>query len=376
MEEQGIAYSDLIQTSILNNKLTQDAAIQCTCHEAANKILQQENHAWPNTTNNNNNMAGQTPILSVRPRGMMIEDSFSSKSSLRFLGGQTKSPRRRSSASSNKKRSISSGQPKQDEMMVDMQSFLFNQPQQQRVSTEIETERSVAFPSNSTSSTSTPNSNYNTTNGILTEEKENGYSDQDIGFMMSTTNADELTSLLNNVLDNSKRQKEREEEERNTHSIMASEMARSTTTNSFSSSSSNNAAVGNFIVPQPPIVCGSFTPHSNCSPAIDTQGESVVITITPLSTLFTASDEERQDKSLNQSNTKAVTRIVTCYCGNSCICPGCFVHPNNYIQQQQYMQQQQYNMQIQQTSSNSSSYSSDDEDQHHLNYSATNYSLL
>ncbi|KAI7874602.1 uncharacterized protein EV154DRAFT_526999 [Mucor mucedo] len=196
--------------------------------------------------------------------------------------------------------------------------------------------------------------------------------------MMSTTNTDELTSLLNNVLDNSKRQKEREEEEvmntmdASTH-IMASDMARSTTTNSFSSSSSTNA--GNFIVPQHQIVCGSFTPHSNCSPAIDTQGESVVITITPLSTLFT-SDEERQDKMINQSN-KPVTRIVTCYCGNSCICPGCFVHPNNYIQQQQYnMQQQQYNMQIQQTSSNSSSYSSDDEDQHHLNYSATNYSLL
>lgn len=44
----------------------------------------------------------------------------------------------------------------------------------------------------------------------------------------------------------------------------------------------------------------------------NTQGESVVITITPLS-----------------SSEMPVSRIVTCYCGNSCTCPGCFVHPNN-----------------------------------------------
>lgn len=311
---------------------------------------------------------------------MIIEESsspgFSSKSSLRFLGGQPKGPRRRSSASS-KRRLSSNNHHQQDDMMVDMQSFIFNQQR----ATEIETEHAVGFPSNSTSSTSTPNSNY-ANNGMMAEERENRYSDNDIGLIMNTTNADELTCLLNNVLNDSKKQQEPEEEEllnnmdaATNQQIMAGvDMARSTTTNSFSSSSSN---AGNFTVPQQhqqQIVCGSFTPHSNCSPAIDTQGESVVITITPLSTLFT-SDEEQQDK-MNQGN-RPVTRIVTCYCGNSCICPGCFVHPNNYIQQQQFTMQQQQYMQIQQTSSNSSSYSSDDEDQHHINYTAaTNYSIL
>lgn len=94
--------------------------------------------------------------------------------------------------------------------------------------------------------------------------------------------------------------------------------------------------------------CGSITPHSTCNNATQQQGQSVVITITPLSTTSTSESRE------------PMSRIVTCYCGDSCICPGCFVHPNNYdalfnqaVSQPCFMP---YSM-------SSSSCSSDDEDQ-------------
>ncbi|KAG2232008.1 hypothetical protein INT48_004818 [Thamnidium elegans] len=347
LEEQGISYSDLIQTTI-NNK-PKDAAIQCTCHESANKIIlqqQQEQHTWHQ----------DTPILPVRPRGMIIDESSGPIS----YSSSTQPKRRRSSGT---KRRHSNN------IQEDMQSFLFNKQ------TELDPESSTTT---TTSCTSTPNSFTNPPINFNDQTYENN-------FMMNTlSHPDELTNLLNNVLS------EREQEEYNhttTNQMMSVDMTRSPTTNSFSSSSSTNA----FIVPtiqqqQPiqPMVCGSFTSHSNCSPAIDTQGESVVITITPLSTLFT-SDEERLYKN---SQGKPVTRIVTCYCGNSCICPGCLVHPNNYLLQQQQQQQltmqqlhllqqqqqqQQYSMR--QNSSTSSSYSSDDED-HRMNYTTTNYSFL
>lgn len=250
-------------------------------------------------------------------------------------------------------------------LQEDMQSFLFNNNNNKQ--TELDPESSTA------SCTSTPNS---FTNPPVNFNDQTSYENNNFMMNNSNTHPDELTDLLNDVLN------EREQQEDYNYSTatnqMSVDMTRSPTTNSFSSSSSTTA----FIVSLPqqqqtvqPIVCGSFTSHSNCSPAIDTQGESVVITITPLSTLFT-SDEERLYKN---SQGKPVTRIVTCYCGNSCICPGCFVHPNNYLLQQQQqltMQQllQQHSMQ-QQNSSTSSSYSSDDEDLH-MNYTATNYPLL
>ncbi|RCH87901.1 hypothetical protein CU098_002611, partial [Rhizopus stolonifer] len=61
-------------------------------------------------------------------------------------------------------------------------------------------------------------------------------------------------------------------------------------------------------------------------------GESVVITITPLSN--TNNNEElldHQSNSSQQQNYPTTTRIVTCYCGNQCTCPGCLVHPGNFF---------------------------------------------
>ncbi|KAI9485651.1 MAG: hypothetical protein EXX96DRAFT_515105 [Benjaminiella poitrasii] len=65
--------------------------------------------------------------------------------------------------------------------------------------------------------------------------------------------------------------------------------------------------------------CGSFAPGTLCSQDlnVNTGGESVVITITPLLTTGQSS--------------ATTTRIVTCYCGHQCSCPGCLVHPGNFL---------------------------------------------
>lgn len=403
-QQEGISYSELIQNSLLNNKI-QNNDTQCTCHEAANKILlsqqQNEQQLQLNSTavfQQQENIS--TPILPVSSRSRGIDEvsppgynnynQVQRSSSFRFLDGQTNSPRRKSSTSSSRsnssskrKSSIHYQQQQQqqqqyhvDEQMLDMQSLLFSQQQQQQRVTEIDKNEcsssmmmvnNNAFPSNASttttiSSSSTPNSNYNMNNqnnqqGYTNyKDEEHMYNNNDIHLMMDTTDPDELTSLLNNVLN------DRKQQETTANSV---DMTRSNTTNSFSSTSSLNGNSSHFIVPQQHqhIVCGSFTPHSNCSPAavMNPRGESVVITITPL------------QPTIEKNSKKPVTRIVTCYCGNSCICPGCFVHPNNYpiMQQQPFMPIQQQSK----CSNNSSSYSSDDDEQYHLKY-PTNYSLL
>lgn len=68
--------------------------------------------------------------------------------------------------------------------------------------------------------------------------------------------------------------------------------------------------------------CGSFASAPTCQPSGANQGESVVITITPL-------PKPDQAASSEMASTTTTTRIVTCYCGPSCNCPGCLVHPGN-----------------------------------------------
>ncbi|CDH55111.1 predicted protein [Lichtheimia corymbifera JMRC:FSU:9682] len=76
--------------------------------------------------------------------------------------------------------------------------------------------------------------------------------------------------------------------------------------------------------PPPQAPATSMCRGGCCScPPTDTsmaQGESVVITITPL---------PKQQGGGQQDHTTAttMTRVVTCYCGPSCICPDCLVHP-------------------------------------------------
>lgn len=58
--------------------------------------------------------------------------------------------------------------------------------------------------------------------------------------------------------------------------------------------------------------CGSFAPSGACYADLSLPGDSVCITITPVT-----------DQTQSQ---RAVSRIVTCRCGPTCGCPGCLVH--------------------------------------------------
>lgn len=65
--------------------------------------------------------------------------------------------------------------------------------------------------------------------------------------------------------------------------------------------------------------CGSLTPHPSCTTNClqNFQGESVLVTITPLQTSCVM-------------NAQTVSKIMTCYCGFGCTCPGCLVHPKGF----------------------------------------------
>ncbi|KAF1804503.1 hypothetical protein FB192DRAFT_1047732 [Mucor lusitanicus] len=376
-------------------------------------------------------------ILEENAPGLYNFQKSHSSSSLRFLGGQTKSPRRRSSLSrrsstnsgNNSRRSTishpvtsttmttvsASTMPfqmnQQEDVMMDMQTFLLND--QYRQITEMEPESAVVnsnhlsaamagaagYNVSSASSTASSNLSSHSPNSIHADmvgsgEFQGQSSDELGGFMM--TDPDELTTLLNNVLmeNNSAASSVAANNSTNstkhhnpTRASAGIDMTRSTTTSSSTSQSHQQQQ-------QQQMLCGSYAPHSNCSSAssiVEQQGESVVITITPLSNLL-SNQEQRVEVAKEKP---AVTRIVTCYYGKSCSCPGCFVHPNNsyqglhdnnhnndvsppYMQQQQLLQlqyqqqQQQMNMRYQLLSNTSSLYSSDDEDPSNLQYQPTN----
>lgn len=455
-DQNGISYSDLIRidgqqdpvipASPLNGVAAPHPPSQCTCHETATKILYPKEN-W-NTSNLQHHPSDTTPILPVRSRGMILEENTPgsynfqkshSSSSLRFLGGQTKSPRRRSSLSQrsstnsgNSSRRSTISHPvtsttmpavpatvlpfqvnQQEDVMMDMESFLLND--QYRQIPEMEPESAVVsshhlsasmtgaagYNVSSASSTASSNLSSHSPNSIhadmVSSGEFQGQSSDELGrFMM--TDPDELTTLLNNVLmennsaassvaaNNSTNSNEQHNPTRASAGI---DMTRSTTTSSSTSQSHQQ---------HQQMLCGSYAPHPNCSSAssiVEQQGESVVITITPLSNLL--SNQEQRVEVAKEKPT--VTRIVTCYYGKSCSCPGCFVHPNNsyqglydnnhnndvsppymqqqqlpqlQYQQQQQQQQQQMSMRYQLLSNTSSLYSSDDEDPSNTQYQPTN----
>ncbi|KAI8967426.1 hypothetical protein BDF20DRAFT_900986 [Mycotypha africana] len=152
---------------------------------------------------------------------------------------------------------------------------------------------------------------------------------------------------------------------------------------------------------RPTMSTPSFLKHSQ-----QQQGESVMITITPLSSLIDTSTGNLllnpTSTIINNNNTKhitttattadsmnnisasTVTRIITCFNGSECDCPGCFVHLDNnniyassaitnttvadqqssfYLQQQQSFVQPYHYPLSSSTTSASSNYSSSDEDE-------------
>ncbi|KAG0185919.1 hypothetical protein DFQ28_008564 [Apophysomyces sp. BC1034] len=151
---------------------------------------------------------------------------------------------------------------------------------------------------------------------------------------LALTNADELTALLNEVLTH---------EDKPIHNMPSLSLPPSTSSSTSTSST---------ILPPRASYCGSFAPQLSCRPTGTDQGESVVITITPLS-----------KSGQNESANRMTTRIVTCYCGPTCTCPGCFVHPGNFFLGNGSLDPYAGLFSAQRASSStSSSYSSDDDD--------------
>ncbi|KAF7730067.1 hypothetical protein EC973_003012 [Apophysomyces ossiformis] len=161
---------------------------------------------------------------------------------------------------------------------------------------------------------------------------------------LALTHPDELTALLNQVLTH----------EDNSKSSMQGLPSLSLPPSTSSSTSTSSAILSAATPARPPTdYCGSFACHSACRPSIShDQGESVVITITPL------------PKSGQEDPTsRMTTRIVTCYCGPTCTCPGCFVHPGNFFLGNSTLDPYAGLFSAQRAcSSTSSSYSSDDDD--------------
>jgi hypothetical protein len=341
---------------------------QCTCHETASKLLLY-NNALPSNVETNSLLNWQPQHqqqLSTfnRPYGLddqsdagYYKSAISPSTSLRFLNGQTKSPRRRSSltrspinTTNSRRRSTMSHLSRPvisvedfdltDQTTADrnrmapysmpdyQQNIDLNSEQHSSLTAPIYSKSSSASIISSSSSIPSPSSTH-------TDEVNLGNYTNDLGFM--ATGPDELTNLLNNVLMDNQSSISTLEGSNPYYQIpTATDMTRSTT---ISSSCSSTSATP-MMMPLQSAWCGSLVPHGNCVPSSANQGESVVITITPL-----------------QNTKPAVTRIVTCYCGDFCNCPGCFVHPNNLLNQQQPKQYSRSSF----SSSSSSSYSSDDE---------------
>ncbi|KAI8055595.1 uncharacterized protein B0P05DRAFT_575322 [Gilbertella persicaria] len=157
----------------------------------------------------------------------------------------------------------------------------------------------------------------------LTEQLEIlSNSNNNQGFVGDLSNAEELTAILSNVLS-------KDEEDMGSVSSTATHSHRSSISTQATTTTTNMSPM----VPIQRSHCGSFVPRATCCKSLGSPGgESVVITITPLSN--TNNNEElldHQSNSSQQQNYPTTTRIVTCYCGNQCTCPGCLVHPGNFF---------------------------------------------
>lgn len=187
---------------------------------------------------------------------------------------------------------------------------------------------------------------------ILSSSNNNSNNnDTTTGYMGDLANADELTAILNNVL-----QKEEDDLSLPSSSSYAGSIVDPNQSPTTAALPSNTALAGsNPLTPTTTAVaaskrkssgssshplspmnrsqCGSFVPRSKCcKPAGAVGGESVVITITPL-TNTTNDEKSMMTMMLEDDHTqqKTTTRIVTCYCGSQCTCPGCLVHPGNFF---------------------------------------------
>ncbi|GAA5809356.1 hypothetical protein MFLAVUS_002764 [Mucor flavus] len=206
----------------------------------------------------------------------------------------------------------------------------------------------------------------------LTEQLEilssSSSSNNNHGFIGDLANADELTAILNNVL-----QKE-DDDDVSLPSVSSSSYSTHLPVTCSSSSTTTTTTATNTKAMSAPVIptlsstsshCGSFVPRSKCcKPMGALGGESVVITITPLTNTSSGTSNNNNNSMLmmledDQTQQKTTTRIVTCYCGNQCTCPGCLVHPGNF-----FLGTDPYSglMMNPSSSASSSCYGSDEED--------------
>ncbi|KAI9359016.1 hypothetical protein BD770DRAFT_343071 [Pilaira anomala] len=166
----------------------------------------------------------------------------------------------------------------------------------------------------------------------LTEQLEilsNSHSSQhNHGFIGDLANADELTAILNNVL--------QKEEVSTTKAAAAAAAGQQQQQQQQAIELNHSLPQSSVSTPVIPTLnsshCGSFVPRTKCcKPMGSLGGESVVITITPLTKNDNTMNSMLMMLEEDPSQQKTTTRIVTCYCGNQCTCPGCLVHPGNFF---------------------------------------------
>jgi hypothetical protein len=144
------------------------------------------------------------------------------------------------------------------------------------------------------------------------------------------------------------------------HLLQQQQQLASYLSNDGSTASSSTTSSSNGTLPQQPQqqqafdqvgCCGGYTTQCRS----DGPGESVVITIAPLSATT---------NNPLQGSENVRTRIVTCYCSGNCTCPGCLVHPGNFLAGDPFMDPYR-GLSTCPSSTASSIYSASDDEDHH-----------
>ncbi|KAK4511883.1 uncharacterized protein ATC70_003882 [Mucor velutinosus] len=353
-DEENLSYSWALITSPLPNQMDMSAASSGLTN-AASLI----SHATTTTAAMESNQlfsdmmmdTGDDQDTNNNTNNMHLGFIFHKPTSQRFLDGQPRVRRRRSNKQQQKPASTSATPTSANRLpvnaLIDSSNLTINTI----------TDYSLSTPPSSTVSPHPPSSSSNSSLAAacepmdthfdyLTEQLEilsnssNSANNNHGQFMGDLANAEELTAILNNVL------KEDELESVSTTSHRSS--VSTTATAPAISSQANPHAMPTTMRSQ----CGSFAPRSTCcKPSSASSGESVVITITPLSTNNNTADKQQQ------ADYPTTTRIVTCYCGSQCTCPGCLVHPGNF-----FLGSDPYAGPLIPSSNSSSCYGSDEED--------------
>lgn len=371
-EEENLSYSWALITSPISNQMDMPTSTSNTTALISNATTttaaMESNQLFTDMmmdtgddldTNNNNN-------------NMHLGFIFHKPTSQRFLDGQPRVRRRRSNKQQQQQQQPLQQRPTTStnantsanrlpvNALIDSSNLTINTLTDYSLSTPPSSAVSPHPPSSSNSSLAAACEPMDMHFDYLTEQLEilSNNSNNNGNFMGDLANAEELTAILNNVF----KEDELDSVSTNSHRSSISTIAPGAVASDLPMNSSNHATPTTTTptTTMPTTVrsqCGSFVPRSTCckptaSASNISNGESVVITITPLSTNNNTADKQQQ-----QQNYPTTTRIVTCYCGNQCTCPGCLVHPGNF-----FLGNDPYAGPLIPSSNSSSCYGSDEED--------------